>query len=162
MGDVFKNILSGVNGGNQSPLGRAFNIGSGLYGMMQANDLKKVASKIAEQSDPFAGSRGQYIQQLNALMADPTQIVNAPGYRAGETAVMRKLASQGYIGSGNMMKALQDYGGNIFDQQVARLAQLSGAGAAPGSGLAASANVLNSGSAAMMSALNRIGYGLGR
>jgi len=122
--------------------------------------MKKMASQIAERSDPFASSRPQYVNQLNALMADPSQIVNAPGYRAGEQAVTRKMASQGYIGSGNMMKALQDFGGNIFDQQVSRLAQLGGAGATPGSGMGTAANVMNSGNAALMSALNRIGYGL--
>lgn len=165
MEGIWKTILKdipGIGGGNSSPLSKIFNIGSGVYGITQANELKRMAAKIAEQSDPFASSRGQYISQLNALMADPSGIVNAPGYRAGEQAIMRRMAGQGYLGSGNMMKSLQDFGGNLFDQQIARLAQLSGAGVAPGSGTAAAASTYNSGAAALMSALNRIGYGLGK
>jgi hypothetical protein len=49
-----------------------------------------------------------------------------PGYKAGETAVQRSMMAQGYGGSGNMMAALQEYGGNAFNQEAARLSSLAG------------------------------------
>lgn len=164
-GSVWDSLLNGlklptsassmVKGG--SPLSSIFNIGTGLYGIKQASDTKKLASQIMSQSDPLAGDRAGYASQLKSLIADPSGIVNAPEYKAGEQAIMRRMASQGYIGSGNMMKGLQDFGGNLYDQQVARLQSLATNGA--GAGSATGATLTNSSNAALISALNRIGYG---
>jgi len=166
-GGILQQVLNGLKipgignlGEGASALSKIYNIGSGIYGLTQANDMKKLSQQIMERSDPFAASRPQYAAQLNALMADPSQIVNAPGYRAGEQAVMRKLGSQGYLGSGNMMLAMRDFGGNMFDTQVARLAQLAGANVAPGSGMGTAANVRSGSASATQQALSRIGYGL--
>jgi hypothetical protein len=41
-------------------------------------------------------------------------------------AIERSLASQGYQGSGNMMNALANYGGQFYQQQLANLANLAG------------------------------------
>lgn len=42
-------------------------------------------------------------------------ITAQPGYRAGEQAVRRRMASQGYGNSGNMLTELQDYGGRFYN-----------------------------------------------
>lgn len=69
----------------------------------------------------------QYARQLQALMRDPSSVSKLPGYEAGLQAVQRSMASQGYSGSGNMATALQKYGGDIYGQQIQRLAALQGA-----------------------------------
>jgi hypothetical protein len=133
--------MGGVGGGGagggggifpgSSPILNGMNVASGLYGMYQQNEMRELAERAASQQDPFGGQRGQYAQMLQQLYADPSRITSMPGYSAGLTAVERKMASQGYNGSGNMMAALQEYGGNAFNAEAARLAQLAGAQFAP-------------------------------
>lgn len=106
---------------------------TGLYGLYQAQQMQALARQLQASADPFAGQRAQYAQQLSALQANPSSIANLPGYQAGLDAVQRSMAAQGYQGSGNMMAALQNYGGNIYDQQMQTLAGLAGAGANPAS-----------------------------
>lgn len=152
--------IPGLGGGKASPLSQLFNVGTGLYGLYQGQQQQKLAQQLLERSDPFANQRGIYAAMLQNLMANPGSIVDMPGYRAGERAITRKLASQGYAGSGNMFTALADYGGSEFDREVARLATLAGAGATPGANSAAVLSANSGGLATQLSALNRIGYGL--
>jgi len=146
--------------GNGGLLSSLYNIGTGLYGMNQADDMMDFAEELRKQSDPFASERDYYKGKLRSLYDNPASLVETPGYKAGEQAVTRSMAANGYLGSGNMMTELFDYGGKVFDSQAARLAQLAGAGATPGAGGATVANTMDSSNAAMVSALNRIGYGL--
>lgn len=140
------------------PLASAFNLGTGLYGLNQANQLSKMAMEASRRSDPFGPHRAQYADRLNALYKDPSQVQKLPGYKAGLQAVERKMASQGYNNSGNMMIALQDYGGRAFDSEAARLSALAGANFGP-----SSATEIAGQTAAMSlrgQALNRFGLGL--
>lgn len=145
-------IPSGMN------LGSAMSIGSGLYGLSQASQLQRTAQQAAQMQDPFGPYRSQYANQLSYLMANPTSVSSLPGYQAGLDAVMRSQAAGGYLGSGNMMAALQQYGGNFYQQQLQNLMGLSGAGFAPSGG-----NVLmqGTGQAANLAgaSLGSIGYG---
>ena len=93
-----------------------------LYGIYQGQQLQKLAEQRQAQQN-------QYADMLAGLMRNPSSLVNTPGYQAGLEAVQRGLAASGYLGSGNEMTALLNYGGNIYDQQVARLAGLAGLGA---------------------------------
>jgi hypothetical protein len=130
---------------------------SGLYGLKQSRDIAKAGREGAARMDPFGPQRAQYQTQLSNLMANPSSISNTPGYKAGLDAVERKMASQGYIGSGNMMAALQDYGGNVFNQEANRLAMLAGAGIAPGGGNI-EANALTSSAEVSSKALATLGF----
>ena len=117
-------LLSGLaNGG----LSGALSLGQGALGLYNASQASSQAKAAAAAADPFAPYRGQYAQQLSQLMADPSLLTKTPGYEAGIQAVERSMASQGYGGSGNMAAALQQYGGNAYQQQVSTLAQLAGA-----------------------------------
>lgn len=116
------------------PWSTGLRFASSLLGMKQSNDMRSMAAKAAAQQDPFAGQRAQYGQKLNDLYANPSNVQALPGYQAGLDAVTRKMASQGYLGSGNMMTALHDYGGNAFNAEATRLAQLAGAGFSPSGG----------------------------
>jgi hypothetical protein len=138
-------------------LGGAMSIGSGIYGMMQARDLKKMAEEAMR--DPLAGQRQQYAGELSALRADPSRLTSLPGYKAGEQAVQRSMASQGYLGSGNMMVALQDYGGRIYDAEVQRLSDLAGFGFNPKAGVGAGVSGAASAADLASRSLASLGYG---
>lgn len=141
------------NGGG--PASTALNVGSGIYGLWQAAEMNDLARKAMNKQpytfDPFGmGQRAPYAAQLAALMSNPALLEKYPGYQAGLQAVERTQAAQGYLGSGNMMAALSKYGGDAFNQETARLAQLSGANFPPSAvmpdtsglaGLAAGANL---------------------
>jgi len=96
-------------------------IASGIYGMTQARGIRREA----QRADPMSAYRGQYAAQLAALSADPSKITTMPGYTAGQQAVERRLASQGYLGSGNMMLAMANYGGEFFNREMSRLNALA-------------------------------------
>jgi hypothetical protein len=98
--------------------------GQGIYNIMNAMQAKKAAQQAATQAN---AERAPYVQQLQQLMANPNGVLpNTPGYQAGLQAVQRSQSAQGYQGSGNMMAALQQYGGNAYSQQAQMLSQLAG------------------------------------
>lgn len=120
---------SGFSFPSLSQVGTGLNIGSALYGMTQADQMKRLAMMQANKASPWqtAGGADLASQQLMALLSGQTDISTMPGYKAGEQAVQRSMAAQGYQGSGNMMAALQQYGGNFYNNAVSQLGQLSGA-----------------------------------
>ena len=152
----------GSSSGGGGMFGPAMSVASGLYGLYNSEQQKRLAKQIMERSDPFAARRGQYGDMLDALMKDPSSIQRVPGYAAGLQAVERKMAGQGYNGSGNMMDALANYGGNFYNQEVQRLIALSGAGATPGAGGAAAGQMYNSGVDTASKSLASLGYGATR
>ena len=131
----------------------AANIGTGILGLQKADQLQQAAV----QADPMAPYRSQYAQQLQQLQEDPSQVQNIPGYQAGLDAVMRSLASQGYTGSGNMMAALQDYGGQFYQQQFQNLSNLAGVNISPAVSLQGQQGAAN----LYGDALSRFGYAAG-
>ena len=132
------NMMSGVSGmmegmPNLGAVGQMASIGSGLYGMSKADQMRQMALDQSRRADPWgqSGGRSQAGAQLQNLLSNPNSITSMPGYEAGLTAVQRKMASQGYQNSGNMMAALQDYGGNFYNNAVTQLGGLAGAGYNP-------------------------------
>lgn len=85
------NVLSAFQG-SKGGLG-AMEVLSGLYALDQSRKL-----------------------QAMTRPPNPADLTKMPGYQAGLEAVERSLASQGYQGSGNMMAALQKYGGDAYSQ----------------------------------------------
>lgn len=127
---IFTNPFTGASNFNFGPAGLmgAYNMGTGLYGLYEQNRLRKQQPTVY---DPFASQRAQYQQQLAQLASDPSQITKDPAYAAGLQAIQRTMAAQGYLGSGNMMTELLNYGGNFYNQSVNRLAGLAGANLSP-------------------------------
>lgn len=150
--DVNGNPLPVNNGGGgTNPFGTGdlanlFNVLSGLYGM-------KLAGDAAEKSDPFGPYRKGYADKLLALEANPGLLKSTPGFLAGQDAIKRQMAAKGYLGSGNMAGALMRYSGDAYQQEAGRLAQLAGAGIAPGNTHFNAANLTGQ-------SLSNIGYGL--
>lgn len=133
------------------PLSTAVNLGSALYGLKGAHDLRALG-KTAGGFDP---ERAGYATQLRELNANPASIVNRPNFAAGESALINRMKAQGYLGSGNMADAVAKYGSDFFTSESNRLGQLAGAQFAPGAGgnLAVSSMDLAS------KALASLGYG---
>lgn len=126
-----------------NPVAAMMNIGSGLYGLHQASGMEARMS-------PFDQFRAGYGGRLQALeRGAPMDISSMPGYKAGLQAVERRMAAQGYTGSGNAMSAIGNFGNDFMQQEMQRLAVLGGAGAAPGAG-AIAANQLRGQSLASM------------
>jgi hypothetical protein len=90
----------------------------------QAQDERK--RKLQQQRE--------YQSRLNNLMANPGSVTSLPGYEfrrgQGEQALMRKMASMGYLNSGNLGTGLskynQDYATGELERQQGLLAQLYG------------------------------------
>lgn len=116
----------------------------GQAAQRSGNTANSLAQQLINRADPFAPYRAGYGQKLQDLEASH-DVTSIPGYQAGLDAVQRAGASQGFTGSGNMMKALQDYGGNFFNQEASRLAGLAGANVTPGNGFATAAGLIGAG-----------------
>lgn len=158
--------LDNIWGAISSPTAKnLLNIGSGIYGLSEASKMKDLASGTMRASDPFGPQRAQYAQQLQQLMADPSSITNDPGYQfqfdQGSQAVTRQMAAKGYLGSGNLGTALQEYGQNYaasaYKDRISTLASLAGANIAPNFG--ASLNGYASGIDLAGKSLASLGYG---
>jgi hypothetical protein len=93
------------------------------------------ASGAAAAADPFASQRGQYQQQLSALISNPSSITSTPGYQFGlqqsQNAVEGSAAANGMVNSGNVLNALstnaQGYASTQLNNQELLLSQLAGA-----------------------------------
>jgi hypothetical protein len=135
-------------GGWMNAIGGGLSIAGGLYGMKTAKDA-------AGAMDPFGPYRGQYAQRLQALEANPGMVAQLPGFQAGIKALESSTAAGGYFGSGNAAAALTEFGGNFYERELARLAQLAGAGQSPGAGALGAAQITGQ-------SLAGIGYGIGQ
>lgn len=92
----------------------------------------------AAKADPWAPNRGQYQTALNNLMQGGTSAIAAdPSFQAriagGQQALERSAAAKGFLGSGNILQGLQDYGqgkaSEEFGNQFQRLSMLAGVNA---------------------------------
>lgn len=101
----------GMGGGAMMALG-------GLNAINQTRSMQKNMQGYAAASNPLAPAQAGYAQQLQSLMTNPNGVVNMPGYQAGLQAAERSGAAGGYLGSGNMMAQLQQYGGNFYNNAI--------------------------------------------
>lgn len=134
------------------PISSLMSMGSGIYGLSEAAKLQKLTDSLAQTGQYST----QYAEQLSNLMKNPSSITSMPGFEAGQTAVERSMAAQGYQGSGNMAAALQQYGGNFFNQQVQQLQELANSGASSTQAALGGQQMSNS---AASQALAALGYG---
>lgn len=154
--EQLRRLMRGKKGGGLAS--NMMDIGSGLYGLYSAGNLEDTAEEAAAGADPFAATRPQYIQQLAQLSADPSMITKLPGYGAGIQAVNRGMAAGGYLGSGNQMAALQQYGQNAYAQEIARLMAMAQMGN-PAASEAIRMRGAEGATSMRGNALNRIIYG---
>lgn len=136
---------------------------SGMQGLQRSRQMRGLAGQLGAQADPWGAMGGRQVAggQLLNLLNDPAQLTQLPGYRAGEQAVMRSMASQGYQNSGNMMAALQKYGGDFYDKALTQLGGLAGAGQNPAAGATATMTGVNAANQLESAGLGSIGYAAG-
>lgn len=132
----------------------------GAYGLLKDKQNRKKIEEMMRLADPQSQYRPEYAAMLRDLMADPSKITSMPGWKGGMQAVQRSMASQGYQGSGNMMHALQEFGGNEFNREVQRLSTL--AGGSPTNAAAIGTQGITDSTNLVGQALSRIAYGLSR
>lgn len=124
-GSSFDDWWKKIKGLPWRPAGAALNLGSGLYGLHQARQMRKIAEQAQDPNTP------QYRAQLAALMADPSSVKNIPGYQfgmdEGRRAIERRGAATG--SGGNEAIALArytpEYAGKFYDMEARRLANLA-------------------------------------
>lgn len=153
-GSAFGGAMNGPNAGQGMGPGNNNGSSPGGWGDLLSGGLGLWnASQLSKLGQPNAGQAGANAN-IAALMANPNSITSMPGWKAGEQAVTRSMAANGYLGSGNMMKALQDYGGDFYNKT---LQTMSGLGAPT-----AGQTEYNIGGTQLQGqALNRLLYGLG-
>lgn len=119
----------------------------GMSGPSTASMDKAVAA-----ADPFAGQRGRYQNQLNALMQNPGSFSSSPAYKfafdQGLEAVNRNLAAKGLTNSGTRLAELTKFGqgmaGQQYFQQANLLSKLAGVDASnPGAAAGAITSISN-------------------
>lgn len=101
---------------------------SGIGNPLQINQAAVSAA------DPFAPQRQQYQNALQGLMQG-NFTPNDPSYQfrvgQGQQALERSQAAKGFLGSGNILQSLQDYGqgqgSTEYQNQYNRLLPLTGA-----------------------------------
>lgn len=140
-GDLLGGIggaLGGIAGGLDK-YGGLISTGLGLlgtYGDYQASkDSSKALQQAMRTADPFGPYRKQFANRLVGLYNDPWSVADTPGYQfrlaQGLEGIDRNAAAGGMLGSGNRLMELmrygQDYASQEFDNEIARLAGLSGA-----------------------------------
>ena len=133
---------------SSNPIMKALQAGQGIAGIvsgMTSTQGMISPEQARAMADPFASSRQQYIDQLNALMANPSLTTSTPGYQfnlqQGLAGIDARQAKSGVSRTGAGDIGVQQYGQqqamSSFDQQVKNLSGLSGAGVSPAQGATA-------------------------
>ena len=118
-------------------LGTIANLGTSIYGMMQAPKLAQAGQAAAERAaGPWnnMGYQANAATNLNAQLQDPNAYYSTPEYKANEQAVMRKMAMYG--NSGNLATALQQSGAQGRNQYLQTLGGFAGVNNNPAAGAA--------------------------
>lgn len=99
-------LLKQLKNAKALKLARLASTAAQLYGGMQG---RKQAKALQAQMQGL-------IPQMQLPSA--AEAMNSPGYQLGMDAVRRQMAAQGYLGSGNLMAALQEYGHRFYGDYV--------------------------------------------
>jgi hypothetical protein len=148
-------IAAGVIGA----VGVVGGIVNGAKGSKAASQTGQAAAQTSAIAQGQWNDQQQYNKQLQDLINNPDSFLSSRTFQdslnQGLTGVSRQMAAQGYLGSGNEMTALTQYGDSFASSQLAQqeslLASLTGlnvnagstaAGGAQAAGTAANAQGL--------------------
>ncbi len=137
-------------------------IGSGLYGMSQADQLRKMAAMSGKRADPWGMSGGRSLAdaQLQELMTNPGQVAGRdPSYALRMQGAQRATATQGQD-SGAMAVAGANASTDWYNQRLAQLGGLAGAGVNPGTAEQINMNAQGDAATLTSKSLYDIGYGV--
>jgi len=139
-------------------------IGSGLYGMNQADQLRKMAAMSGKRADPWGMSGGRSLAdaQLQELMTNPGQVAGRdPSYALRMQGAQRATAIQGQD-SGAMAVAGANASTDWYNQRLAQLGGLAGATQNPAAGEQVSMSGQLGANGLASRSLASIGYGVTR
>jgi len=109
--------------------------GGGAAAAGYAGNSAQAFQAAAGAADPFAAQRGQYQTALQQLMTGGTSaIATDPSFQqrlqGGQQALERSQAAKGFLGSGNILTELLNYGqgqaSQEYQSQYDRLSKLAG------------------------------------
>ena len=141
--------------------GPAMSIGSGLYGMSQAEAMRKQALLSQNRSTPWQASGGMGLadQQLQQLMQNPGQVASQDPAYALRIQGAQRAASQYGQDSGAMSVAGANASTDWYDKRLQQLGGLAGAGVNPAGGQQVSLQGTEAANKLASSSLGSIGYG---
>ena len=149
---VFDTFLDNLSKNPVQTAIKAAQIVSGIASGVNAMNAPISPTDAQKMADPFASSRQQYIDKLNALMSNPSLVMSQPGYQfalqQGMQGLNRNLSKSGMStstpgfpgtpASGAAGIAQQTYGQNFalksYNDYVNQLSGLSGATQRPSAG----------------------------
>ena len=137
-----------------SPL---MSVGSGLYGMSQAEQQKKLAMQALQGSSPWASSGGMAgagSALTNAIQGD---FANDPGFALAQRAAAATSSTQpgGFAAQAAANAALQ-----YQNQRIQALSGPAGTGFSPAQGYATALSGMQQGNSLASSSLGSIGFGV--
>jgi len=142
----------------------AMSIYSGITGLQKQKELERMARLAAAQSDPWGKSGGRTLadQQLQQLMRDPSAVAaNDPAYKLRIQGAQRANAQFGQD-SGAMSVAGANASTTWYNERLAQLSALAGAGVNPGTAAQIGLNGQVAANDLMSDSLGSIGYGVGQ
>lgn len=117
--------------------GQLLSAGTQMYGANKAAGAMTDATNAANQLNaPAVAARNSALEQMQALLKDPSSLTSTPGYQFGVDQGAKTLnsgaAARGQTYSGGQAKALtrygQDYAGTKLNDSFNRLSQLASGG----------------------------------
>lgn len=130
-------------------------VGSGLYGMVQGNQMMQQAQQQAAAANPWGTSGGYALagQQLQNLLRNPGQVAATdPAYQLRIQGAQRAMAGAGQD-SGAMAVAAANASSDWYNQRLAQLGGLAGANLNP-------AQAMQVGQAGQQAGVNLMGQGM--
>lgn len=176
---VFDTFLDNLSKNPIQTAIKAAQIVSGIASGVNAINKPISPTDAQKMADPFASSRQQYIDKLNALMANPSMVMSQPGYQfalqQGMQGLNRNLSKSGMStstpgfpgtpASGAAGIAQQMYGQKYalksYDDYVNQLSGLAGATQKPSAGSDAFMNAQKAASEAANSGWKSISQATG-
>lgn len=147
----------GMGAGGQGWLPALMSIGSGIYGMTQANEQRKLAQQAIAGSSPWTssgGAAGAGTALTNVIQGDFT---NDPGYKAALQAAARTSSQQpgGFAAMAAAQAALK-----YQNDRIQALGPAAGVGFSPGAGYQTALGGMTSANDLASRSLGSIGYGV--
>ena len=147
----------GMGAGGQGWLPALMSIGSGIYGMTQANEQRRLAQQAIAGSSPWTssgGAAGAGTALTNVIQGDFT---NDPGYKAALQAAARTSSQQpgGFAAMAAAQAALK-----YQNDRIQALGPAAGVGFSPGAGYQTALGGMTSANDLASRSLGSIGYGV--
>ena len=147
----------GMGAGGQGWLPALMSIGSGIYGMTQANEQRRLAQQAIAGSSPWTssgGAAGAGTALTNVIQGDFT---NDPGYKAALQAAARTSSQQpgGFAAMAAAQAALK-----YQNDRIQALGPAAGVGFSPGTGYQTALGGMTSANDLASRSLGTIGYGV--